>query len=102
MTTLTYTEYRSPLMATTALKKTPRTVLYAVGGVAIAVLIAAVVAEIVSPGSIANVRGATETVVAELGLILAAVAAAVPPVLALLNLTDDDEPDLHDPVEDGL
>ena len=76
-------------MAKTTLKKTPRTVLYAVGGVAIAVLITAVVAELISPGSIENIRGATETVVTELGLVVAAVAAAVPPVLALLNLTDD-------------
>ena len=77
-------------MARQTLRKTPRTVLYSVGGVAIAVLILAVVAELISPGSIESVRGATETVVAELGLILAAVAAVVPPVLALLNLSDDE------------
>ena len=87
-------------MVMKTLKKTPTTVLYSVGGAAIAMLILAVVAELVSPGSIENVRGAVETVVAELGLIVAAIAAAVPPVLALLNLTDDASLST-DAVEDG-
>lgn len=80
-------------MAKQTLKKTPRTILYSVGGVAIVVLIMAVAAELFSPGSIENVRGATETVVAELALILAALTAVVPPMLALLNLADDEDPE---------
>lgn len=76
-------------MATAHLKKTPRTVLYSLGGAGILVLILAVVAEIASPGSIQSVREAVDVVVIELGLILAALGAAVPPVLALLNLSDD-------------
>lgn len=71
------------------ISKTPRTVLYSIGGVAILILVAAVVAELFHPGSVQAVREATETVVAEAVIIGAALAAVVPPVLALLNLSDD-------------
>lgn len=71
------------------LAKTPRTVLYSVGGVAIVILVAAVVSEILAPGSVQRVREATETVVIEIGLVAAALAALVPPALAILNLDDD-------------
>lgn len=71
------------------LTKTPRTVLYSVGGVAILFLVAAVVSEILAPGSVQRVREATETVVVEIGLVAAALVALVPPVLAVLNLDDD-------------
>lgn len=85
------------------LAKVPRAVLYVVGGAAILALVTAVIAELYAPGSIQRVREATETVVAELGVILAALTALVPPVLALLNLDDDDAPanpvDEYDPEE---
>lgn len=71
------------------LTKTPRTVLYSVGGVAILILVAAVVTELLHPGSVQAIREATETVVAETVIISAALAAVVPPALALLNLDDD-------------
>lgn len=79
------------------LKKTPRTVLYAIGAVAILVLVGAVVAELFDPGSVQRIREATETVLAEIGLGAAALAAVVTPVLALLNLSDDE--DSKDPNE---
>ena len=85
------------------LAKVPRAVLYVVGGAAILALITAVIAEFYAPGSIQRVREATEVAVAEFGVILAALAALVTPVLALLNLDDDDEPanplDEYDPEE---
>lgn len=71
------------------LTKTPRTVLYSIGGVAIVILVAAVVSEILAPGSVQRIREATETVVVEIGLVAAALAALVPPALAILNLDDD-------------
>lgn len=71
------------------LSKTPRTVLYSIGGVAVFILVAAVVSEIFIPGSVQQIREATETVVVEIGLVAAALAALVPPALALLNLDDD-------------
>lgn len=79
------------------LAKAPRAVLYAVGGVAILALVVAVIAELYNPGTIERIREATETVVAELGVILVALGALVPPVLALLNLDDDEEPEPVDP-----
>ncbi|GAA1450503.1 hypothetical protein ACFP47_10080 [Nesterenkonia lacusekhoensis] len=84
------------------LAKVPRAVLYAVGGAAILALVAAVIAELYAPGSIQRVREATEIAVTEFGVILTAVAALVPPVLALLNLTDDEPAnplDEYDPEE---
>ncbi|MBO0594094.1 hypothetical protein I2485_02620 [Nesterenkonia sp. E16_7] len=72
------------------LTKTPRTVLYAIGGVAILVLVGAVVAELLEPGSVQQIRQATETVVVEIGLVAAALAALVPHALAVLNLSDDE------------
>lgn len=77
------------MASTHTLPKTPRTALYSVGGVAILLLIAAIVAEMIAPGSIQEIRQATETVIAEVIIIAAALAAIVPPVLALLNLDDD-------------
>ncbi|GAA4923589.1 hypothetical protein [Nesterenkonia rhizosphaerae] len=44
---------------------------------------------ITAPGSVQRVREATESVVVEIGLILAALAVLVPPTLALFNLKED-------------
>lgn len=76
-------------MAKQTLKKTPRTVLYSIAGAGAFVMALAVIAEVFSPGSIEQVRGAVDVVVVEVGLIVAALATVVGPVLALLNLSDD-------------
>lgn len=71
------------------LTKTPRTVLYGVGIAAAVIIILAVVSEVFAPGSVQRVAEATDTVVVQIGAILAALAVLVPPFLALFNLSDD-------------
>ena len=71
------------------LKMVPRAVLYGVGIAGAVVVILAVIAELQAPGSVQRVREATESVVVEIGLILAALAVLVPPALALFNLKED-------------
>lgn len=71
------------------LKMVPRAVLYGIGIAGAVVVILAVIAELQAPGIVQRVREATESVVVEIGLILAALAALVPPALALFNLKED-------------
>lgn len=71
------------------LSKTPRVIIYALAVIGILVLVAAIIGELIDPGSIQRIREATEVVFAEAGLVIAAIVAIAAPVLALLNLTDD-------------
>lgn len=71
------------------LAKTPRTVIYGIGIAAAAVIILAVISEVLAPGSVQRVAVATDSVVVQLGAILTALAVVVPPFLALFNLSED-------------
>ena len=85
-------------MAKPTLNKTPRKFIYAA---VIAVVIAVwIIVEAIIPGVTGTLSTAAEEVVDRLGSTIPTVAALVVSVLALLNLSDDDEPDLHDPVEE--